>query len=290
MGDRDFGVLVLPDASAPEMLARFRRVEEFGFDQLFLPDHMANVFATQPAWLDGATMAAAAVLSTERIRIGTLVSNPVLRAPALLAKEALTLDHLSGGRFELGIGAGIVPADHHATGTEPWSVRERVARFAEYVRVLDEILSAGGERYTFDGEWYRVRDLATGPAAVRRPRPPIVVGGQAPSILRVAAERADVWNTNGKPELSLDENIALAARQNRELDELCERNGRDPRALRRSALLWATTDPLTGPAGLEELVERLSGAGIEDFVLGWPEPAQTDRFEALVREVIPKLR
>ncbi|MEV0335257.1 LLM class flavin-dependent oxidoreductase [Nocardia sp. NPDC050717] len=290
MRARDFGVLVLPDASAPAVLERFRRVEEFGFDQVFLPDHIANVFATEPAWLDGATLAAAAAVATERIRIGTLVSNPVLRPPALLAKEALTLDHLSGGRFELGIGAGIVAADHHATGTEPWSVRERVARFAEYVRVLDEILSADGEPYTFEGRWYSVRDLATGPAAVRRPRPPIVIGGQAPSILRVAAQRADVWNTNGKPELSLDENIALVARQNRELDELCDGYGRDPRALRRSALLWATTDPLTGPAGLEELVERLSGAGIEDFVLGWPEPAQADRFETLVREVIPKLR
>lgn len=290
MRARDFGVLVLPGASAPALLERFRRAEEFGFDQLFLPDHIANIFATEPAWLDGWTMTAAAATVTERIRIGTLVSNPVLRPPALLAKEALTVDHLSGGRLEIGIGAGIMPADHYATGTEPWSVKERVARFAEYVRILDEVLSAEGEPYTFDGEWYSVRDLPTGPAAVRRPRPPIVIGGQAPSILRVAAQRADVWNSNGKPELGLAENIELVAKQNRYLDDLCERNDRDPRALRRSALLWATTDPLTGPAGLEELVERLGAAGIDDFVLGWPEPAQIDRFEELVREVIPKLR
>lgn len=86
------------------------------------------------------------------------------------------------------------------------------------------------------------------------------------------------------------DNITHVAQQNRQLDEFCERNDRDPRTLRRSALLWATTHPITGPAGLEELVERLSAAGIEDTGLGWPQSAHLDRFETPARELIPKLR
>ncbi|WP_158564221.1 LLM class flavin-dependent oxidoreductase [Jiangella anatolica] len=95
--------------------------------------------------------------------------------------EALTVDQLSGGRLELGIGAGIMASDHHATCTTPWPVRERVARYPEYVRVLDEVLRRDGGPYTFEGDWYTVRDLPTGPATVRRPRPPLIVGGQAPA-------------------------------------------------------------------------------------------------------------
>ncbi|MBB5789390.1 LLM class flavin-dependent oxidoreductase [Jiangella mangrovi] len=288
---RRFGVLVLPDAGAPTLLGRFRRAEELGFDQLFLPDHIGNIFATEPPWLDGWTMTAAAALATERIRIGTLVANPILRPPAVLAKAALTVDQLSGGRLDLGIGAGIMESDHHATGTEPWTVKERVARFPEYVRVLDEVLRRDGGPYEFAGDWYTVRDLPTGPATVQRPRPPILVGGNAPTVLRVAAEQADVWNTNGRPNLGVDDNVALAADWSRQVDEFAERAGRDPATLRKSVLLWATTDALTGSATLEQLVDLYAPAGFTEFVLGWPETdAENETFERLATEVVPKLR
>lgn len=288
---RRFGVLVLPDADAPTLLDRFRRVEDLGFDQLFLPDHIGNIFATEPAWLDGWTMTTAAALATSAIRIGTLVSNPILRPPALLAKEALTVDQLSGGRLELGIGAGIMESDHHATGTEPWTVKERIARYPEYVRVLDEVLRRDGGPYTFEGDWYTVRDLPTGPPAVQRPRPPLIVGGQAPAVLRVAAERADVWNTNGRPEASVDENVALVTGWSRRVHEFAEAAGRDPASIRRSVLLWASTDVLTGPATLEELVDRYATAGFTEFVIGWPATdGEAELFERLATEVVPKLR
>ncbi|WP_157987800.1 LLM class flavin-dependent oxidoreductase [Jiangella endophytica] len=287
---RRFGVLVLPDADAPTLLDRFRRVEQLGFDQLFLPDHIGNIFATEPPWLDGWTMTTAAALTTSAIRVGTLVSNPILRPPAVLAKEALTVDQLSGGRLELGIGAGIMEVDHHATGTAPWTVKERVARYPEYVRVLDEVLRRDGGPYTFEGDWYTVRDLPTGPPAAQRPRPPLIVGGQAPTVLRVAAERADVWNTNGRPDASLDENVALATQWSRRVDEFAAAAGRDPASIRRSVLLWAGTDALSGPAELEELVDRYAPAGFTEFVVGWPLPADVERFERLALEVVPKLR
>lgn len=288
---RRFGVIVLPDADAPTLLDRFRMVEELGFDQLFLPDHIGNIFASEPPWLDGWTMTTAAALATSTIRVGTLVSNPILRPPAVLAKEALTIDQLSGGRLELGIGAGIMESDHHATGTEPWTVKERVARYPEYVRVLDEALRHDGGPYTFEGDWYTVRDLPTGPAATQRPRPPIIVGGQAPAVLRVAAERADAWNTNGRPDASVDENVALATGWSGLVDEFAEAASRDPSTLRKSVLFWAATDVLTGRATLEELVGRYAPAGFTEFVIGWPyTPEERDRFERLATEVVPKLR
>lgn len=288
---RRFGVLVLPDADAPTLLDRFRRVEELGFDQLFLPDHIGNIFATEPPWLDGWTMTTAAALVTERLRVGTLVSNPILRPPALLAKEALTVDQLSGGRLELGIGTGIMESDHHATGTEPWTAKERISRYPEYVRVLDEVLRRDGGPYTFEGDWYTVRDLPTGPPASQRPRPPLIVGGQSPAVLRVAAERADIWNTNGRPDASVDENVALATGWSRRVDEFAEQAGRDPATLRKSVLLWASTDVLTGPATLEELVDRYAAAGFTEFVIGWPgTDAEHELFRRLAQETVPKLR
>lgn len=285
-----FGVLVLPDADAPTLLERFRRVEELGFDQLYLPDHVGNIFADDPPWLDGWTLAPAAASATTRVRIGTLVSNPILRPPAMLVKEAVTVDHLSAGRLELGIGGGVMAADHHATGTDPWPVRERVARFAEYVRVLDEAMSSDGTPYSFDGAWYHVSGLPTRPLTLQRPRPPIIVGGQAPTMLRVAAEHADVWNTNGLPEAGVDDNVARAAELNRHLDELCERAGRDPRSLRRSVLLWASTDPFTSGTGLDELVERYAEAGMDDFSFGGADDEHADEFERVALKVIPALR
>ncbi|PSK98621.1 luciferase-like monooxygenase [Haloactinopolyspora alba] len=285
-----FGVMVLPDADASTLIDRFRQVEELGFDQLYLPDHVGNIFADDPPWLDGWTLASAAATATARVRVGTLVSNPILRPPAMLAKEAVTVDHLSGGRLELGIGGGVMAADHHAIGTPPWPVRERVARFAEYVRVLDEAMSSDGEPYSFDGEWYRVDGLPTRPMPLQRPRPPIIVGGQAPTMLRVAAERADVWNTNGLPEAGVDDNVARAAELNRHLDELCERAGRDPRSLRRSVLLWASTDPFASGTGLDELVERYQAAGMDDFSFAWPADEHLQELERAALKVIPALR
>ena len=121
-----FGIEVPQDAPFPALVERWQVVEELGFDHLWVADHSAdtridhsgdyrNLDAT---WFDGWTVLAVMAMETTHIRIGTLVSNPVLRPPALLAKEALTIDHLSGGRLELGIGTGIEPLDHATMGID----------------------------------------------------------------------------------------------------------------------------------------------------------------------------
>jgi alkanesulfonate monooxygenase SsuD/methylene tetrahydromethanopterin reductase-like flavin-dependent oxidoreductase (luciferase family) len=286
---RRFGVMLMQDAPAAELLARFRRVEELGFDQAYIADHIGDFRALDAPFLDGWSVLAAAAVVTSRVALGPLVNNPILRAPGVVAKQAMTVDQLSGGRLEMGMGAGVFEVDHHAVGSAPWPVRERVRRFAEYVEVVDGAMRALGKPYSFDGEWYSVRDLPTAPGPVRRP--PIIVGGQAPTMLKVAVSHGDVWNTNGQFGAPVQDIVTRTREQNDRLDELCLAAGRDPATLRRQFLLWDTTDALAPGASLAGLAERLAEAGIDDFVLGWPwESAQLSTFEHLASEVIPGLR
>ncbi|WP_166350240.1 LLM class flavin-dependent oxidoreductase [Phytoactinopolyspora limicola] len=279
------GVMVMADAPMNVLLDRIRRVEELGYDQLFVADHLAHPFTPGATWFDGGSLLAAAAVATERVTVGTMVSNPILRPPALLAREAVTIDHLSGGRLELGIGAGIIERDHRAMGTAPWSVKERVGRFVEYARIVDELLRATGDTYGFDGRWWQVADLPTNPGTVQRPRPPIIVGGQAPTILRVAAERADVWNTIGDMEASVSENIELTREQNRRLDDLTAEAGREPASLRRSVAI----DPFTAPEPFEEQVERFAAVGFDEFFFTWPDSEHEPELERIAK-ALPALR
>jgi alkanesulfonate monooxygenase SsuD/methylene tetrahydromethanopterin reductase-like flavin-dependent oxidoreductase (luciferase family) len=285
-----FGIMVYPDAPAPVLADRFRQAEALGFDQVVVPDHIGDLRDLAGPWLEGWSVLAAAAVQTERIRIGPLVANPILRSPALLAKQAMAIDHLSGGRLDLGLGAGIFDFDHAAVGTEPWSPKERAGRFAEYVEIVDGILRGTGERYSFAGQWLRAGQVPTAPGSLQRPRPPIIVGGQSPTVLRVTAARADVWNTIGPMGADLATVLEVTAHQNRQLNEMCEANGRDPATLRRSLALYAATDPWESPVTLEELVERFTVIGIHEFTIGWPPEDRLDDFRRLTDEVIPALR
>lgn len=286
-----FGILVPQDAPFPALIERWQRAEELGLDHLWVADHAGdyrNLITGH--WFDGWTVLALMATETTRIRIGTLVSNPILRPPALLAKEALTIDHLSGGRLELGIGTGIAGFDHAAMGVDYWSAGERAARFSEYVEVVDELLSSPSGLYSFEGRYYRTQEAPMEPPPVQRPRPPITVGGQSPTVLRVAAERADCWNTHGPFGLGIDEIVEITRQQNDRLDEMCAALGRDPGELRRSLLLFGVLDAWASPGALETVVVRFREVGIGEFVIFWPASQQLKLFEHVVTEVIPSLK
>ena len=293
-----FGIEVPQDAPFPTLVERWQRVEELGFDHLWVADHSADTRTDHSGdyrnldgtWFDGWTALAVMAKETTRIRIGTLVSNPVLRPPALLAKEALTIDHLSGGRLELGIGTGIEPLDHATMGLGYWSAQERVARFSEYVEVVDGLLRSPSRAYAFEGRYYRTRQAAMGPPPLQRPRPPITVGGQSPTVLRVAAERADCWNTAGPLGLGVDEILETTRRQNDRLDEMCDAFGRVPTEVRRSLFLVGALDAWASPDAAEKIVRRFGEIGIGEFVLFWPPDGRLDLLEHVAREVIPSLR
>ncbi|MCT7661411.1 LLM class flavin-dependent oxidoreductase [Mycobacterium deserti] len=285
-----FGVLLYPDDGLLDLPRQFRWLEDLGFDQVLVPDHSSDLRDRSRPWFDGWSVLPLGAAATERIRIGTLVSNPILRPAATLARQALTVDHLSGGRLDLGIGAGLFDWDHHAVGEQPWSPKERAGRFADYVAILDGILRGDGEPFTHDGDWLQARDVATVPGSVQRPRPTLMTGGQSPTVLRVSAERADVWNTIGPIVDDPVEILEVTARQNAKLDELCRAAGRDPLSLRRSFTPFGPYDIWTGGATLEQVVEQFGAIGMTEFVFDLPPKERRSEFEHLATEVIPALR
>jgi probable F420-dependent oxidoreductase len=183
-----FGVNVRAPASAAEWIALVRRVEELGYSTLNLPDHLTDRPAPMPAL-------ASAAAATTRLRVGTLVLNNDFRHPVLLAREAATLDALSDGRFELGLGAGYVKAEYDEAGLRFDRGGIRVERLAESVTIVKRLFE--GEAVTFAGDHYQVRAHTLYPRPVQQPRPPILIGGNGPRLLTLAATQADVVGLTG---------------------------------------------------------------------------------------------
>jgi len=214
-----------------------RTAEALGFDSLWVSDHVSlsieryggppgEYFAYEPL----TTLAAVAGVTT-RPRLGTLVLAEVLRPAGVLAKTLATLDRLSGGRLDIGIGAGWYAPDYEAVGLALPSPGERLARLREALAVLDALLPGGPA--TLDGKAHLVRDATNRPPARQEPRPPIFVGGKGDRLLRLVAEMADGWNTcwawtpddyRGRLEV---------------LHRACEAAGRDPASVRRTLGLYA---------------------------------------------------
>jgi probable F420-dependent oxidoreductase len=183
-----FGVNLRTAGSAGEWADRARKVEALGYAVGLVPDHLADLLAP----MLGLTAAAAA---TTRLRVGTAVLNNDLRHPVLVAREAATLDVLSDGRFELGLGAGHMQAEYEQAGLAFDPGPTRVERLAEAVGLIKRLLE--GEAVTAAGPHYRVTGHTIHPRPVQRPRPPIFIGGNAPRLLTVAAREADIVGFTG---------------------------------------------------------------------------------------------
>jgi alkanesulfonate monooxygenase SsuD/methylene tetrahydromethanopterin reductase-like flavin-dependent oxidoreductase (luciferase family) len=266
-----FGVLDLPDAPFETLFERWHQIEELGFDFLFAPGHARHTRDPSLPWLDGLTVLAAMAMKTNRIRIGTLVANPLLHRPSVLAKAAAAIDHLSGGRLELGIGMGVEEFDHLETGTEYWSPNERAARYAEYVEVVDGVLRSAGNPFSFDGDYYRTTGAELAPPPPQKPRPPLIIGSRGRTGRRLAARVGDCWNTYALSGEGPTEAIVEKTRQrNEELDAHCADLGRDPRSVRRSLIMWPPLDPWADPSELQRIIETFRVVGITEFILMWP--------------------
>ncbi|GAA3982640.1 LLM class F420-dependent oxidoreductase [Actinomadura viridis] len=182
-----FGVVAESVRTAEELTAVATRAEELGYSTLTLRDHfVAEPFGDQLAPMVALTAAACA---TRTLRLGTLVLANDHRHPVLLAKEAATLDHLSGGRFELGVGAGWLREEYERAGIPFEAAGTRVDRLEESLRILRSLLA--GEKTTLAGDHYRVRDLTVFPSPVQTP-PPLLVGAGSPRMLRIAGRHADI--------------------------------------------------------------------------------------------------
>lgn len=285
-----FGVLALPDAPYPELTDRWRLVESLGFDAVYLPDHTGDYRNLRHHWFEATITLSALALATSTIRIGTLVSNPILRNPVLLAKQAVAVDHISGGRLDLGIGTGIAPFDHRGMGIDYWPLRERRARFTEYVELVDAVLRSTGRPFRFQGTYYATDGAPMEPAPVQQPRPPLTLGGQSAAVRRLAAGLADCWNTHGAFGLGYDEILAATREQNRELDEACVSFGRRPADVRRAVLLFGALDPWEGGADVERTVTEFRAAGVSEYVVQFPPEGRRRELERIMTHLVPRLR
>jgi alkanesulfonate monooxygenase SsuD/methylene tetrahydromethanopterin reductase-like flavin-dependent oxidoreductase (luciferase family) len=195
--ERRVAAYVLQDAPFPALRERWQRAEDLGFDAIYLADHTGDYRNLDGHWFEAWTTLAAMAIATTRARIGTLVANPVLRPPAVVAKAAVTVDHLSGGRLDVGLGTGIAGFDHDAVGEAYWSLHERLTRFTEYVEALDGLLRSRDRSFQRSGGHVQTFNAPCAPAPVQDPRPPVVLGGQSRSVRQLAARLADGWNTHG---------------------------------------------------------------------------------------------
>jgi probable F420-dependent oxidoreductase len=183
-----FGINARDAKSRREWQDKARRIEALGYSVLLVPDHLSAMLSTIPAVMSAAD-------ATTSLRIGSNVLNNDLRHPVLLAREAATIDMLTDGRLELGLGAGYVRAEYDQAGLRFDRGGIRVERLAESVTIIKGLL-AGGE-VTFAGEHYRVTGHKIYPLPVQRPHPPIIIGGNGPRLLALAAKEANTVNLTG---------------------------------------------------------------------------------------------
>lgn len=210
----------------PELREAVLRAEAAGFDDLWVDDHLLSDEAQWPdPKLEGWTALAAIAAVTSRARVGHMVAANTLRNPGLTAKMATTIDHVSGGRFVLGLGAGWFEREHDAFGFDFGSgFGERLDRLAEAVPLIRRLLD--GETVTHAGRFYTFRDAVCAPRPVQ-PRLPILIGGSGPKkTLPLVARYADLWNAYGTPEELVGHEANLRAS--------CEAAGRDEREIERT--------------------------------------------------------
>lgn len=220
---------------------------------------------------EGWTLLSALAAQTRRLRLGLLVTSNRFRPPAMLAKIATTVDIVSGGRLDLGIGAGSRPdhplarREYDAHGLPFHDSAHAVGSLAEACTVIRRLWTAT-EPFDFPGTYVRLTGAFGNPKPVQRPHPPIVIGGRSSPVLRVAAEHADVWNIPGG---DIDDVVQRSAL----LDRYCTEIGRDPASVTRSIHLPVSYDQ---PGVTQDAIGEAIGAGFGHIVLGLPAPYPAD--------------
>ena len=224
-----FGIMATSQSSWGEIQSLWQEIEELGFDSAWVYDHLLRPDDEATPILEAWTLLAALAQKTSRLRIGCLVTANTFRHPALLAKMATTIDHLSGGRLELGLGAGWMEREHHAYGIPFYTAKERAERLREAAALIHALWSA--EPAHFSGKYYQLDNPPFAPQPLQRPHPPLVIGGAGRKwILPTVARYADTWNVHFRtPQAVADLNAVL--------DGYCRDIGRDPQEIERSLYL-----------------------------------------------------
>ena len=259
-----------------EVVDRVRFGEDLGFTGAWGFDHFGPMYGQGPGnCFEGMTTLAALAGLTTKIRLGLLVAGVTYRHPSVMAAQAVTVDHASHGRLDLGLGAAWYEPEHRQLGIDFPSTGERFDLLEDQLEIVTRLFT--GEVVSYDGKRVSLADAQLRPVPVQQPRPPIWIGGSGRKrTLPLAARFADVWHTNRRG--SYDELTA-------ELDRLAEQAGRDPRSIRRAASLSLSES-------LDEVranAERLVSQGVDYIICSWPGQGK-ERVEEFWTTIAPRLQ
>lgn len=257
------GILIMPRPPLAGVVERCQRYEAMGVQSVWLCDHFVD--QRFGPLFESWTLLAALAAATSRIRLGTAATCLPYRRPAVLAKSAATVDHISGGRLELGLGSGWWRPEFERFGYEFPPPAERARRFAETVATLQELFAT------------------LRPAPVQRPYPPFVLAAQGPKMLETVARHGDGWLA------SFGLSPAEIGDRNRLLDVRCAAHGRSPVAVRRISLWtpWVQEgNPWHSLASFAEFVATYRAAGVTEFILEEPRPDQAAAFQQIAQTAV----
>lgn len=279
-----FGVCTGQAPPWGRLLNHWQFCEQLGYDSVWVVDHLVlpggdEQFGYYEAWVALGGLAAL----VPRVRLGVLVTDNLFRHPSLLAKQAVTVDHISGGRLELGLGAGWYEREHTAYGFDFPGPGERVERFREAVEILSR--SMAESPVTYQGRYYRTDRAPFQPRPIQSPRIPLVLGANGPKMLRIAAQHADTWVTVGTPE--------QVRERGREFRAACADVGRDPDSVRWSLYIWGArreVEPFASVEAYRDTVERYREVGVTEFVFAMPGRDLRPVMERVAHELLPRWR
>lgn len=293
-----------------QMLDLWQRADDWGYDSLWNFDHFFPIFTPpEGPCLEGWTTLAALAQATRRARIGQLVNGNTYRNPCLTAKMAATVDHISGGRFNLGIGAGWFEHEHRALGIDFKTVRARLEALEESCQILRSMFTE--KTTTFRGKHYTVTEAFGEPKPLQKPYPPIMIGGSGEKILlRLVARFADMWNVSASAE-RMQHLIGVIERH-------CQAVGRDPAQIEKTVMMplcyraakpredfvlslmasmrQSTTEAVRKDIMIGdkdeclETVARFRDVGVTHFIFMTFAPYEMDEIQGFAEEVMPAAR
>ncbi len=277
-----FGIKTAPQHTTYEaMLGVWREADaQPAIEHAWLFDHFNPIHGdvTGPC-LEGYTLLAALAAQTERLRVGLMVAGNTYRHPAVAAHMAATIDIVSGGRLDVGLGAGWNEYEHSSMGIPLYPPGERIRRLGEACEITRRLFTEA--TVDFEGRYYQLKEARLEPKPVQKPSPPFVIGGGGEQLtLRVAARYADVWNFSGS-------DVEVFRHKVHVLHEHCAAVGRDPAAIRLSVQLPVDYGNL---ASTTDAVQRFVDAGATHLILNLRYPYPEGIVRRLADEVVPRVR
>lgn len=273
-----FGLYVGTSHPWPELVERAKEAEQMGWDSIWTADHFFNGADEMMPFNECYTTLAALATVTEKPRLGVMVASVTHRNPIVLLKLAVTVDHISNGRVDFGIGAGFWEREHQAYSFDFPPAGERVEMLDEAMQAIESFQA--NERTTLEGKHYHYDNAPFEPKPIQE-RLPVMIACRKPRMLRLTAKYADQWNTRAP----LDE----AAEQSAYLTEQCEKIGRDPAEIVRST--WPGPSQLESVEMFREYVQSYYDAGFRHFMAAWPDdPGELKTLRAVSEQVLPEIR